>query len=167
MKSKVTFSPASIVVSIAVAVAAVLVLISATDFPELQGAVGAFFAAYLVFQLFYTPIFVKTDAKYLILESVLRSHIIFIADMESVELFQPTMGAVREFGSFKGLGSWGLFSEGDIGYYIAFYGKAAECFLVRMKNGDKYVIGCKDYQNMVAHLKELQSAKNVVNSSTL
>ena len=31
--------------------------------------------------------------------------------------------------------------------------KASDCFLVRMKNGDKYVIGCADSSEMVNYIK--------------
>ncbi len=74
-------------------------------------------------------------------------------NVASVELFQPTMGAIRICGSGGFMGYWGLFREGDIGRYYAFYGKASDCFLVRMKNGDKYVLGCDQPQKMVDYIE--------------
>ena len=50
------------------------------------------------------------------------------------------MGARRLFGSGGFFGYWGIFKEGDVGRYAAYFGKASDCFLVRMKNGDKYVV---------------------------
>lgn len=74
-------------------------------------------------------------------------------DVESVEYFQPTMGAIRVFGSGGFMGYWGVFREGDIGRYYAFYGKASDCFLVRMRNGDKYVLGCEEPDKMIDYIK--------------
>lgn len=51
-------------------------------------------------------------------------------DIERVELFQPTMGAIRIFASGGFMGYWGVFRESDIGRYYGFYGKASDCFLV-------------------------------------
>lgn len=74
-------------------------------------------------------------------------------DIDNVELFQPTMGAIRIFASGGFMGYWGMFREGDIGRYYAFYGKASDCFLIRMKNGDKYVLGCDNPSHMVAFIR--------------
>ena len=73
-------------------------------------------------------------------------------NVESVELFMPTMGAIRIFASGGFMGYWGIFREGDIGRYYGFYGKASDCFLVRMKNGDKYVLGCENPKIMVDYI---------------
>lgn len=75
-----------------------------------------------------------------------------MSEVESVELFQPTMGAIRICGSGGFMGYWGIFREGDIGNYIAFYGKASDCFLVRLKNGSKYVLGCNQPDKMVDYI---------------
>lgn len=73
-------------------------------------------------------------------------------DVESVELFQPTMGSIRICASGGFMGYWGIFREGDIGRYYGFYGKASDCFLVRLKNGDKYVLGCNNHDKMVDYI---------------
>ena len=79
----------------------------------------------------------------------MRKQRLMMRNVESVELFQPTMGAIRIFGSGGYMGYWGIFRESDIGRYVAYYGKASDCFLVRMKNGDKYVLGCENPRPMV------------------
>ncbi len=55
------------------------------------------------------------------------------------------------------MGYWGMFKEGDIGHYTAYYGKASDCFLVRLDNGDKYVLGCKNPDEMIAYIKRMIS----------
>lgn len=99
------------------------------------------------------PAYVSADSDNLVMGSLLRSRKIPVGKIESVELFQPTMGAVRIFASGGFMGYWGLFREGDIGKYYAFYGKSSDCFLVRMKNGDKYVLGCENPDGMVDYIK--------------
>ncbi|MDE6272144.1 MAG: PH domain-containing protein [Muribaculaceae bacterium] len=83
----------------------------------------------------------------------MRRKKIQMRNVESVQLFQPTMGAIRIFGSGGFMGYWGIFREGDIGRYYGFYGKASDCFLIRMKNGDKYVIGCAQPGKMADYIR--------------
>lgn len=65
-------------------------------------------------------------------------------DIAEVKLCQPTMGAIRICGSGGFFGWYGWFREGDIGKYFAYYGKSSDCFLVTLKDGRKYMLGCTD-----------------------
>lgn len=105
--------------------------------------------------LLYGAAYVKVSPDYILLGSIMKCQKIPIRNVESVEQFQPTMGAIRIFGSGGFMGYWGIFREGDIGRYYAFYGKSSECFLVRMKNGDKYVLGCDHPNAMIEYIKKL------------
>ena len=105
-----------------------------------------------VMALFFGAAYIKADANHIVLGSLLRGKKINMDDVESVELFKPTMGAIRICGSGGFMGFWGLFRESDIGKYYAFYGKASDCFLVRLKNGTKYVLGCQQPDKMVAFI---------------
>lgn len=101
---------------------------------------------------FWAPIYLESDDELLTVGSLLKKRQLAIGDMEDVELFQPTMGSYRLFASGGFVGYWGLFREGDIGRYMAYYGKASDCFLIRMKNGDKFVLGCDNPHEMVKYL---------------
>ncbi|MDE6498492.1 MAG: PH domain-containing protein [Muribaculaceae bacterium] len=103
--------------------------------------------------LFYAPLAVMADDEDITIVSAVRRHRIPLRAVASVKLFQPTMGAVRVCGSGGLMGYWGLFSENDIGRYFAYYGKASDCFLVVLKNGKKYVLGCEDPEEMVAYIE--------------
>ena len=103
--------------------------------------------------LFYAPSSVRANERCIIISSLLKKHRILLNDILSVVPFTPTLGARRLFGSGGFLGYWGIFKEGDVGRYAAYFGKASDCFLVRMKNGDKYVIGCADSPEMVNFIK--------------
>lgn len=112
----------------------------------------AIYLTLIVGGLLYGPAYVEVDKDNIILGSLLRHKKITLRDVESVELFRPTMGAIRIFASGGFIGYWGIFKEGDIGRYYAFYGKSSDCFLVRMKNGDKYVVGCENPDDIIAYV---------------
>ncbi len=103
--------------------------------------------------LFYAPGYIRATPDFIIMGSLLRKRLIAMSDVESVELYQPTMGAIRLLASGGFMGYWGLFREGDVGRYYGFYGKASDGFMVRMKNGDKYVLGCADPEEMVKYIR--------------
>ena len=71
----------------------------------------------------------------------------------SVERFNPTMGAKRILGSGGFMGYWGIFREGDVGRYTAYYGKASDCFMLRLDNGDQYVLGCRRSDEMIEYIR--------------
>lgn len=107
----------------------------------------------ITFTLTYAPLYISTDSEYVKVKSVFRTFKIPVNDIESITLFQPTMGALRICASVGYMGYWGLFREGDVGNYIAFYGKSSDCFLIRLRNGDKYVLGCFNPPKMVEYIK--------------
>lgn len=111
-------------------------------------------AALLLLGALYAPIYVEVDSDFVSVKSLLKRKRFRIEDIKSVELFQPTMGAIRIVASGGFMGYWGLFKEGDVGNYIGFFGKSSDCFMIRMKNGDKYVLGCKDPKMMVDEIKK-------------
>lgn len=86
------------------------------------------------------------------MRSPLKVRRINLENIVSIEQFQPTLGAIRICGSGGFMGYWGIFKEGDIGRYYAFYGKSSDCFLIRMKNGDKYVLGCEKPEDTVNYI---------------
>lgn len=113
-------------------------------------------AVYLILicaALFLGPAYIKADSDYLIMGSLLKKKKLRMSDVKSVELFKPTMGAITIFASGGFMGYYGIFREGDIGRYYGFYGKSSDCFLVRMNNGDKYVLGCDQPVEMVDYIK--------------
>lgn len=100
----------------------------------------------------YGPSYIKADAENVVMGSPFRSSKIPVKDIESVELFQPTMGAIRIFASGGFMGYWGYFREGDIGKYYAFYGRSSDCFLIRLKDGSKYLLGCQNPDTMLTYI---------------
>lgn len=115
----------------------------------------AVYLVLIVCALFFGTSYIEATPEYVVMGSILIKRKISIANIESVELFRPTMGAIRICGSGGFFGYWGIFQEGDIGKYSAFYGKASDCFLIRMKNGSKYVLGCENPSAMVDYINSL------------
>lgn len=130
------------------------VLLYALKQPEHKWAIitiGIVIISLLLSALFYMPVSISVDDKDLNINRSLRIKSIPLADIADVRLCQPTMGAIRICGSGGWFGWYGWFRERDLGKYFAYYGKASDCFLVTLKDGRKYMLGCKDAPDMVAN----------------
>ncbi len=121
--------------------------------PEFFGVL-ALYLVVIFLSLYNAPLYVCADPSNVSVKSVLHSIRIPVASIASVELYQPTMGSIRLFASGGYLGYWGYFREGDTGTYRGAFGKASDCFMIRMKNGDKYVLGCENPGEMVDYIRK-------------
>lgn len=107
--------------------------------------------------LYCAPLSISASDELVEVHSVIGKRKIQIKGIESVELFRPSVGSFRIYtyrllASGGYMGYWGLFRESDIGQYMAFYGKASQCFMITMKNGDKFVLGCHNPKEMVDYI---------------
>lgn len=98
--------------------------------------------------LLFAPLSISLSDTDLSIHRSFRIKNIPLTEISSVKLCPPTMAERRLFGSGGFFGYWGWFSEPSIGRYFAYYGKASDCFLVTLKNGKKYVLGCQDAPKM-------------------
>lgn len=153
MKSKITYSRFVNILTITVFTALFVGCFATIHDKRAFFILLAIYIILIVFGLLYGPAYIRVDKDNVLMGSIFKSKKLAINNIESVALFQPTMGAIRVFGSGGFMGYWGIFNEGDIGRYYGFYGKASDCFLVRMKNGDKYVLGCENPGKMVEFIK--------------
>lgn len=110
--------------------------------------------ALLGFAMWFCPMSISIDAKNVNINSPLHIKSVPLDKIAGVQRFQPTMGAIRKLGSGGFMGYWGLFTEGDTGSYTAFYGKSSDCFMITLKDGHKYVLGCNNPDGMVKAIKE-------------
>lgn len=115
--------------------------------------IASIFMVMIIFALFYMPLDISADDRKISLNFILRSKHIQMGDVASVMLCPPTMAERRIWGSGGFFGYWGWFSEPSIGKYFAYYGKASDCFLVRMKNGRNYLLGCENAPEMVNRIE--------------
>lgn len=103
--------------------------------------------------LFYAPIAVEAGEKGVDVYRPLRVKHIPYSEIKDVKMCPPTMAEKLLFGSSGGCGYWGWHSEKDLGRYFAYYGKASEAFLVTLKDGRKYMLGCVDAPEMAEAVK--------------
>ena len=107
----------------------------------------------LIPSLYYSPKSIKADDKTITINTYLSKHKLLISNIENVDYYLPVMGNLRICASGGLMGYWGIFRGMDIGNYMAYYGKSSDCFLVRMKNGDKYVLGCENPDAMMKYIE--------------
>lgn len=156
MKSKVDLSVYSMIISSLSLAVLAGVLVYSFKQPDNVVAVNvlvAIVAVLCVSTLLYLPLSISSDGDFLQIHRPLRAKRIPVSEIASVRLWQPTMGERRIFGSGGWFGYYGWFSERDLGKYFAYYGKSSDCFLVTLRSGRKYVLGCRNPRQMVDHLR--------------
>lgn len=148
MKRRVKLSVYSIVVT---AICIIVLLVCMYNCRDNWGlyAISACLILGCVMALFYMPLTISADDTNLKINRLLKAKGIPLKDVKSVTLCPPTMTERRICGSGGWFGYWGWMKEPSIGKYFAYYGKASDCFLVELKNGKRYLIGCTDAPAMV------------------
>lgn len=110
---------------------------------------GVTITVLLIFTLFFMPLSISVEGDSLKIRRPLKTKKVLLSEIAVVRLCAPTMGAKRICGSGGWFGWYGWFKEADLGKYFAYYGKASDCFLVTLKEGRKYMLGCKNAPEMV------------------
>lgn len=99
------------------------------------------------------PLFVSFDKDNLNIIPPIRVGCILLSEIKDDVLYPPT--AEPRLYSEVADGSDGMDgSARETGRYLAYYGKASDCFIVTLENGQKYMLGCKDAAEMVEAIKE-------------
>ena len=156
MKKRVELSTYCLIITAitAVVICGVFLAPIKTDNNIAAYILGAAVAVLLISALCFMPLSISLDNENLRIKRPLKAKSIPLTEIANVELCVPTMDAKRICGSGGWFGWYGWFSEKDLGKYFAYYGKASDCFLVTLKNGRKYMLGCKDAPEMVNAIKE-------------
>ena len=110
---------------------------------------GVAIAVLFLSALCYMPLSISLDNESLNINRSVKIKSIPLTEIANVKLCAPTMGAKRICGSGGWFGWYGWFLEKDLRKYFAYYGKVSDFFLVTLKNGKKYMLGCKDAPEMV------------------
>ncbi|MDE5997473.1 MAG: PH domain-containing protein, partial [Muribaculaceae bacterium] len=116
--------------------------------------IGGLLVVMCVLSLFFTPISISVDDTHLNVNMTLRVKSIPLKKIECVALCPPSMSEKRIFGSGGWFGYWGWFREPSIGKYFAYYGKASDCFLVKLKDGKQYILGCTDSLSIIEYISK-------------
>lgn len=152
MKSKISYSRFAIFLTAIISAVLFVACIATVKEDPVFYVLLAIYIVLFAAMLFFGAAYIKADSKDIILGRLLRCKRILVSDVESVEIFKPSSGAIRIFASGGFMGYWGLFQESGIGKYYGFYGKPSDCFLVRLKDGKKYVLGCDQPEKMVEYI---------------
>lgn len=103
--------------------------------------------------LYFCPLSVKVDDEAVTVNFPLRRRSFPLSDIASAEDVQPTMGEWRICGSAGFFGYWGWFDNKVIGRYFAYYGRGSECFIIRLRSGQIYMLGCEDHATVLQHIQ--------------
>lgn len=107
------------------------------------------------FTLFYCPMYLRLTEDSLNVETSLRIKRFPLSEIDEVKICPPTMSEIRICGSDGFFGYWGWFREPSIGKYFAYYGMSSQTFLIRLKSGRQYMLGCRDAKEMATELGKL------------
>ena len=118
--------------------------------------IGASIIVLYMVALFFMPLSISLDNEELNIRRPLKIKTIKLSNIADAKLCRPTMGAIRICGSGGWFGWYGWFKEQDLGRYFAYYGKASDCFLIILKDGRKYMLGCKDASGIVKAITDLK-----------
>lgn len=105
---------------------------------------------------YYSPVAIEVNDEALVVKKRIGTKTIPLSSIESVAAFTPIpmLRNQRVCGSGGLAGYWGWFKEPGVGLYFAYYGNNEDCFLLRLKNGRQYVLGCQDSEPVIAYLSE-------------
>ncbi|MDE5902504.1 MAG: PH domain-containing protein [Muribaculaceae bacterium] len=160
MKRKVIFSPFCIFMTLAgLAILIGVMFLQA----RMEHWIGVYVIAAAIvtlcgFAFVYSPQFISVEDGAVNVRRALATKSIPLSEIEEVRLSPPTMGARRLMGSGGWFGYWGWYREDDLGRYFAYFGRASDCFLLSLRDGSKYLLGCADAPEMVEYIrKQLQA----------
>lgn len=154
MNNKVKFSIFSLIITAAVIILSVCSIVSVCHDTEELVMCCLIVGAVVVAGLYYCPVSVEANQSEIKLRRLLAKPKVFAySDILSVDTCYPSAGGIRLCGSGGCFGYWGYFSDIMIGTYFGYYGSRNSCFLVKLKNGRQYVLGCENPVAMVDYIK--------------
>lgn len=154
MKQTVKFSAYSLIVTAAVLILCVVGIFSLLGNVEKLILFCIIMGLATIVGLYYCPTAIEADELGITLHRLLSSPKVFRYDsIQTVDTCYPSAGGLRLCGSGGFFGYWGYFSDIMIGSYFGYYGSRSNCFLLKMKDGKQYVLGCNNAVEMVAYIK--------------
>ena len=154
MKQQVILSTFSLIITVSSNALLIGLMFFNNPPVSVQISLGVIWGMTLLASLFYMPMSISVDKTAIYINRSLKIKTIPLQDVLSVRMCPPTMGTIRICGSGGFFGYWGWFKERDLGKYFAYYGRSSDCFLVELKDGRKYMLGCKNPQKMVEYITE-------------
>lgn len=107
--------------------------------------------------LYYCPVSIEADQKCVTLNRLMSKPKKFqYSDIKLAETCYPSAGGIRICGSGGFLGYWGYFNDIMYGNYFGYYGRRDNCFILELKDGKKYILGCENQVEFVNYIKSHQ-----------
>lgn len=145
MKNKVKYSSYSIAITIIILILSIAGVISLWHDNNKLVLFCLIMGAIIISGLFFCPVSVEANDKEIRLYRLLAKPKVFAYnDIQAVEVCYPSFIGMRLCASGGCFGHWGYFNDVVIGTYFGYYGSRSYCFLVKLKNGRQYVLGCED-----------------------
>ena len=133
---------------------------SGQDFALIIVAALLFFS--FICGLYYCPKYVEVTNSLLIIGKLISKKIIPLADIASVAPYQRTMNFVRTLGSSGFMGYWGHYRNQELGKFFVYGTRMDQLILVTLKSGKKYVISCKNADEMSTQINlRLKRTENI------
>lgn len=148
IKRKCHLSAWSLTLS-ALFITGIIVLAAVADLWPVTIALGVILIGMCVPALYFYPLSVEVDDEAVTVNFPARRRSFKLSDIASAEDVQPTMGEWRICGSGGFFGYWGWFRNKVLGRYFAYYGRGSECFIIRLRSGQIYMLGCEDHATVL------------------
>lgn len=156
MTKKVIWSHRSIFITVIATGILVAGMICCRDDASKYNTLAVILAAMLLAKWYWSPISIELNDQAIIVKKRISRKTIPYYDIESVSSFIPMSWLTnqRVVGSGGYAGYWGWFKDPQIGIYFGYYGESSNCFLIRLKNGRQYVIGCEDSKSVIDYISK-------------
>ena len=156
MKKRVDMSGAAFAITLAIAV--MLVCMVFVGYPRLETLGVALFVSVVVLlmlmALFYAPMSLSLDDKELCVCRSFWGKRIPLSEIREVRAVSKDLPLSRVCGSGGFMGYWGWFRSPCIGKCFAYYGDKSQRFLLMLKDGRNYILGCRDANELAVAVKE-------------
>lgn len=143
MRQQISWNWLAMILTMGTILIMVIAMMATRDEPTKYYVVGSLLLCTLVVLWLFSPRFLETDGDSVIIHTRLKKKRIPFSEIREVSYYTPhAFTGIKLCGSGGFGGFWGWYSAPDIGTYFAYYGNPKNCFLVELKNGRKYVLGC-------------------------
>lgn len=101
-----------------------------------------------------TPVRIQIVGQQLILKKIVGNVTINISDIREIGVFVPDSIELRLFGSGGLYGYIGIFRNSKLGNYRSYVGNYSQSFYVVLNNNRKYVLSCRDREEVIASVQQ-------------
>lgn len=156
MERKVRWGKASVFLTVIVTVILAVGLVCCRDDAAKFYTLAVIVAAIFMSMWYFSPVTIGVSGQAVVVKKRIGRKTIPFSAIESVSPFTPMpwLRNQRLCGCGGFAGYWGWFTDQEIGAYFAYHGRSADCFLLRLKDGRLYVLGCEDSPAVISFISD-------------